>query len=173
MELLVKQAQLGDSESFVQLMEQNKNSMRRIAYGFFSDEEDVADAVQETVLSAYEHLHELQKAAYFKTWLMRILINNCKQIYNKKKKICLMDSPMESGMNDTYPSEDGFGRLLSLLPRDSRVIFQLYYGEQLTTKEISHILQQNEATVRSKIHRGKAYLREQLIAEKGCVYHEG
>ena len=42
---LVKKAQRGDPDSFVRLMELNKNSMQRVAYGFFHVEEDVADVI--------------------------------------------------------------------------------------------------------------------------------
>lgn len=55
-----------------------------------------------------------------------------------------------------------FKALLMSLPEDSRVIFQLYYGEQFTTKEIASILSMNENTVKSKLRRGKEQLRIEL-----------
>ena len=84
---LVKRAQRGDPDSFVRLMELNKNSMQRIAYGFFHEEEDVADVIQDTVLLAYEHIREVRKTEYFKSWLIRILINNCRRLYNSQKRV--------------------------------------------------------------------------------------
>ena len=157
---LVKKAQRGDPDSFVRLMELNKNSMQRVAYGFFHEEEDVADVIQDTVLLAYEHIGEVQKTEFFKSWLIRILINNCRKLYNSQKKV----KPQEwmedgEGKRDTYLSDNEFFRMLSLLPSESRVIFQLFYGEQFTTKEISRLLQMNESTIRSKLHRGKEQLR--------------
>lgn len=166
MEVLIKRAQKGDPDSFVQLMEINKNSMRKIAYGFFREEEDVADVMQETVLDAYEHIGELRRAEYFKTWLIRILINNCNSLYNSKKRMVLGEITAEEGMEDSYPSDDDFFRLLQMLPRESRVIFQLFYGEQLTTREISEILHMNESTVRSRLHRGKEQLRSRIRKEE-------
>ncbi len=157
---LVKRAQKGDPDSFVRLMELNKYSMQRVAYGFFHEEEDVADVIQDTVLKAYEHIREVRKTEYFKSWLLRILINNCRKLYNSQKKIQpqeLMGN--EEGKRDIYPSDNDFFRMLSILPSDSRVIFQLFYGEQFTTKEISGLLQMNESTVRSKLYRGKEQLR--------------
>lgn len=67
---------------------------------------------------------------------------------------------------DTYPEDNAFFSLLSMLHKDDRIIFQLYYGEEYTTKEISSILDLNENTVRSRIHRGKEQLRRQLQREE-------
>lgn len=52
--------------------------------------------------------------------------------------------------------------MLSALPDDSRVIFQLYYGEQFTVREIAEILDMNENTIKSRMHRGKEQLRVAL-----------
>lgn len=157
---LVKKAQKGDPDSFVRLMELNKDSMQRVAYGFFHEEEDVADVIQDTVLLAYEHIGELRKEKYFKSWLIRILINNCRKLYNSQKKVRPQEMVgNEEGKRDVYPSDNDFFRMLSILPQESKVIFQLFYGEQFTTKEISGLLQMNESTVRSKLHRGKEQLR--------------
>lgn len=86
MKVLVRRAQKGSADCFIRLMEENKQTLMRVAYGFFQNEEDVADAVAETVADAYEHIRELKKPEYFKTWLVRILINNCNRIYNENRK---------------------------------------------------------------------------------------
>ena len=76
MEKLVKKAKKGDAEAFITLMEQNKQTMKRVAYAYLGNEEDVADALQETILAAFEKLDTLKKPEFFRTWLTRILINN-------------------------------------------------------------------------------------------------
>jgi len=166
METLVKRAMKKDAESFIRLMEENKQSMLKVAYGFFSNEEDVADAMQQTVLNAYEHIGELKKAAYFKTWLIRILINNCNQLYNSRKHVAVGAGMAEEKYFDFYPEDNAFFNLLSLLNKDDRTIFQLYYGEGYTTKEISGMLDMKESTIRSRIHRGKEQLRRQIKGEE-------
>ena len=67
---------------------------------------------------------------------------------------------------DSYPEDNAFFLLLSLLHKDDRVIFQLYYGEEYTTKEISEILDIKESTIRSRIHRGKEQLRKKIHREE-------
>ena len=77
MELLVKKAKRGDAEAFITLIEENKQSMYKVARGFLRDQEDVADAMAETVLNCFEKIGSLKQDSYFKTWMIRILINNC------------------------------------------------------------------------------------------------
>lgn len=162
MKVLVKQAQRGNADAFIRLIEENKQALQRVAYGFFQNEEDVADAIQDTILDAFEHIGDLKKADFFKTWLIRILINNCNQIFNHNRKNFYTDTIPEREVPAANDSNLEFMELLQSLPPDSRLIFQLYYGEQFTTKEIGNILRMNESTVKSRLHRGKEQLRSQL-----------
>lgn len=165
MNTLVKRAQRGDEEAFISLMEECKMSFRRIAFGYLGNDEDVADAIQDTILDAFEHIGTLRKAEYFKTWVMRILINNCTRTYRRNKKSVTLKENVEIEGYDTGRADVEFKEMLMSLPEDSRSIFQLYFGEQFTTKEIAEILSLKENTVKSRIHRGKEQLRMSLLQE--------
>lgn len=169
MERLVRRAMRKDTESFIQLIEENRQSMMKVAYGFFTEEEDVADVMQQTILNAFEHIHELRKASYFKTWLIRILINNCNHLYDSKKQTVSEDMIIEYGKMDSYPVDNEFFQILSILQPNDRVIFYLYFGEEYTTKEIGRMLEMKESTVRSRIHRGKEQLRKHLHREEWAL----
>ena len=80
MNYLIKKARQGDTDAFVELMERQKQSMYKVARSYLHREEDIADAMQETVLDCYEKLGQLKSDRYFSTWLIRILINNCNDI---------------------------------------------------------------------------------------------
>lgn len=165
MDILVKKAQRGDAEAFIALIEECKMTLRRVAYGYLGNDEDVADAIQDTILAAYEHMNTLKRGEHFKTWLVRILINNCTKVWRQKKRSVSLEGEEHlghAGRTDAEQSDVEFKELLMSLPEDSRAIFQLYYGEQFTTREIALILDMNENTVRSRLHRGKEQLREQL-----------
>ena len=54
-------------------------------------EQDIADALQNTILSCYENIQRLREPKYFKTWLMRILINECKDILRQKNHAAELD----------------------------------------------------------------------------------
>lgn len=164
MKTLVKRAKSKDAEAFISLIEECKMTLKRVAIGYLGNDEDAADAIQDTILSAYEHIGDLQKDEYFKTWLVRILINHCTRIWRANKNKVSMEEGFENttGRADTAKSEMEFRELLFSLPEESRVIFQLYYGEQFTTREIADILNMKENTVKSRLHRGKEQLRMEL-----------
>jgi RNA polymerase sigma-70 factor (ECF subfamily) len=162
MNLLVKKAKRGDTEAFIALVEECRMTLKRVAIGYLGNEEDAADAIQDTILTAYEHIGKLKKDEYFKTWMVRILINHCTKIYRIHKKNAAWEREYEAESCDSGTADVEFRELLLALPEDSRMIFQLYYGEQFTTREIADILHVKENTVKSRLHRGKEQLREQL-----------
>ncbi len=162
MKVLVRRAQRGSADSFIRLIEKNKQTLMRVAYGFFQNEEDVADAVAETVADAYEHIRELKNPEYFKTWLVRILINNCNRMYNENRNRTGLDSIPEIAQESYEMAGVEFADMISSLSEEDRVIFQLFYGENFTTKEISELLYKKESTVKSRLHRGKEKLRTQM-----------
>lgn len=172
MEQLVRKAKKGDAEAFISLIESQRETMKRIAYAWLKNEEDAADAIQDTILDAYEHIGQLNKADYFRTWIVRILINNCTRIYRKNKKHVEFEISADAYTEERYSGDQNnmdpghaeieFYDLLQALPEDSRVIFQMYFGEQFTTAEIARLLHMKENTVKSRIHRGKEELRKQI-----------
>ena len=159
--LLVKKAQKQDMDAFVHLIEKNKTKLYKVAKSYLGNEEDVADAMQDTVLSAYEHIQELKNASYFKTWITRILINHCKDLLRQNKRCTVSDEIIQT--IDTAPEDDReFYALIGELPEDYRMIFLLYYGEEFHTSEIAQILDINENTVKSRLRRGREKLKRIL-----------
>ena len=59
-----------------------------------NNENDIEDIIQETMLSAYTNLKKLKNNSFFKTWIIRILINKCNQFY-KKKNLKSLDDKQE------------------------------------------------------------------------------
>lgn len=162
---LVKKAMRGDKEAFLALMDKHSDSMLRIAHGYLSQDADIADAIQDTILDAYEHLSSLKEPRYFKTWLIRILLNNCNHIYNKNKNYIPLEEISENLSDETQEIDTPlfrFHELLNCVSDENRLCFQLYYGEELTTKEIADILHINESTIRSRMHREKLKLKTKL-----------
>ncbi|MDE7017464.1 MAG: sigma-70 family RNA polymerase sigma factor [Lachnospiraceae bacterium] len=167
MDTLVKRAKNGDADAFISLIEECKMTLRRVALGYLGNDEDAADAIQDAILSAYEHIGKLQKEEHFKTWLVRILINHCTKIWRANKNKTSMDDGFCEmlGADDREKADVEFRELLFSLPKESRTIFQLYFGEQFTVREIAKILGMKENTVKSRIHRGKEKLRVELGQE--------
>lgn len=83
---LIKKAIYGDADAFLELMDVNSLAMYKVAKGILGNDDDVADAVQNTILTCFEKLNTLKKPRYFKTWMIRILINECNKILSHYKK---------------------------------------------------------------------------------------
>lgn len=163
--LLVKKAQKGDTDAFVELMEMHKMALYKVAKSYLKSEEDIADAMQDTILSAYEHIGELKKSAYFKTWITRILMNHCNDVLRRQRHFVKAgwEEEREEDRQGSAPSDDReFYELLSELSEDVRPIFLLHYGEGFSIKEVAQILDMNENTVKSKLMRGRKKLKTAL-----------
>ena len=72
---LVKRAKKGDKEAFILLMDHHRQMLYNTALLVLHREDDALDAIQDTILACWENLPSLQKDRYFKTWLVRILLN--------------------------------------------------------------------------------------------------
>lgn len=144
-----------DPEAFVKLMEMHKQSMVKTAKSYLSNEEDVADVVQEAILTCYEKLDSLKEPKYFKTWLIRIVINKCKDVLRKNRELSIMDELPEQGDMDRSMSDLEFMDLLESLDEKYRIILVLYYADGFNTREIGEILDMNERTVKTRLVRGR------------------
>lgn len=158
MKYLVKRAKKNDKEAFVELMELNKAGMYKVARSYLKNDEDIADAMQETVMTCYEKLDTLEQEKYFQTWLIRILINKCKNALQKKREECLLEEFPDVADPYDFESRLEFEELMNTLDEKYRTILTLYYVEGFNTREIAEILEMAESTVKTRLARGrKAY----------------
>lgn len=164
LEELVSRAVSYDEDAFVELMERHKRSMYKIAKTYLRRGEDAADAMSETVLDCFEHLGSLKETKYFTTWLVRILINNCKDILARNKGIGSLE---EEWVPEAVCGKDdqGFLDYLEPLPKDTRLMMILYYMWGFRTREIAELLNKKESTVKSKLLRGRAKIKQVFFPE--------
>lgn len=162
MRSLVKKAQQQDAEAFIQLMEMHKESMYKIAHSYLKRDADIADVMQETILDCFEKIQTLKDPNYFKTWLIRILINNCNDIIRKESKVCLLEH--YEGLEIEAVAEDltEFRELLNSIDEKYRTILILYYVEGYRIREIAGLLDMNESTVNSRLRRSRMMLKKEL-----------
>lgn len=165
-EELVEKAKNKDNEAFDKLILMMEKEMYLISKARLHSEDDIADAMQETILKAYKHIHKLRDNSLFKTWIIRILINECNTIYKKRNTISLDDNNMEIKDENNNNDKLSFYILIKNLTEEERTILTLYYYSKYTTKEISNILKIKENTIKSKIIRAKNKLRNEHGGEK-------
>lgn len=172
MEELVEKAKSNDEKAFDEIITLTKKEMYLIAKARLKNDEDIADVIQETILLCYKNIKKLKNNSYFKTWIIKILINECNKIYRKKGKndISFEDKEMENYIKSNEEEIPEFDTLINKLNDDEKLILTLYYYSGYTTKEISKIIKKNEGTIRSKISRAKDKLRKQYM--KGERYEK-
>lgn len=158
---LIKRAKNADAEAFDLLMRPQLQRMYRIAISMLENEEDAADAIQETVLKCWQKVGQLKNEEYFQTWLTRILINQCKDILKARKKYVLVEEMPEIEYEDQYETDD-WKAILNNLEEKYRVVMELYYVEGFSTKEIAKLLHIKEVNVRSRMSRGRKQLEQYL-----------
>lgn len=162
MEKLIKEAKAGNPDAFTRLMKSQMQNMYKTAGAILINDEDIADAVSETILSCWENMHSLKEDRFFKTWMTRILVNKCNDIIRKKQYYLDYDIP-EEPYNDTGFENAEWKEALSTISEKYRLVMVLYYIEGFSTGDISCILDIPEGTVRSRLARG----REQLAGAYG------
>ena len=110
------------------------------------NDQDCADAIQETIVKAFSKIGTLRNDKYAKTWLIRILINECYTLLRKSSKLVSLE-----GMNEMTEIEEDqktdYGdlyRAVNSLKEDLRMPVILYYIEDFNIKEIAQILEITE-----------------------------
>ena len=151
----VKLAKAGDKTAFSALIDCHRLTLYRIAKGLLVSDFDAADAIQETIISAYTNIGDLEKDEFFKTWLIRILINECKKISRRSDKIVSLEKISEQAVSDTYPSDDSTSGFINMLDLNLKQVTILHYYEDFNVKEIATILNIFQGTVKSRLSRAR------------------
>ncbi|QAA33310.1 RNA polymerase sigma factor [Clostridium manihotivorum] len=155
-------AKKGDKDAFIRMIQSNKQSLYRVAVSFLSDSHDVEDAIQASIIKAYEGIGKLRKDEYFKTWIIRIVINQCKDILKKNKRlISIEEVSIDEGFTDDLTKLEIISAIKQL-DSDLRIVTTLFYFEDMAQKDIAKILSIPEGTVRSRLSRARSKLYELL-----------
>lgn len=171
-EQLIEKAQKGDKQAFTDLVLGIKIELYKIAKSRITNESDIDDAIQETMIELFKSIKKLRDPKKFKMWAIKILINKCNKIYKKKHKkdISIDEYNVEkfiiTNSFKEIEADINFYNLIKNLKYEERIIIILYYMEKYTTKEISKILHMKENTVKSHLFRAKKTIKIQLEGEK-------
>lgn len=168
MEELIKKIQTGDELAFKKLTQNVENDLYRIARTRLIDDDDIKDAIQNTMLITYKNSKKIRNFEAFKTWMFKVLINECNKIYNKNKKNkVIFEKILNGSVYEQYrdPIEDvhnklNFDILISKLSYEERIALTLYYNSGLSYSQISKILKANENTIKSRITRAVQKLKK-------------
>jgi RNA polymerase sigma-70 factor (ECF subfamily) len=171
-----------DTIAFEALMRRYNGRLFRVARAILKDDGEAEDALQEAYIAAYSHIAGFRADATLSTWLTRIVINEALGRLRRRKRDVVVpftapahrdqdeevpivsDDPAASPEGATLRSE--LRRLLERrideLPVAFRTVFLLREVEELSVEETAECLSIPEPTVRSRLFRARALLRDSL-----------
>jgi RNA polymerase sigma-70 factor (ECF subfamily) len=182
-ESLIQQAQRGDVVAFNRLVVQYQELVFNVAYRIMGDPAAAEDVAQETFITAYQSLRTFRGGS-FKSWLMRVATNRCYDELRRRKRRPQSSLDELTDENESYaflrsPTDgpeahrqrvelaQAIERCLKALPDDQRIATVLGDVEGYDYQEIAAITRVSLGTVKSRISRARAKLRDCLQAVGG------
>ncbi len=127
--------------------------------------EDAEDVFQETFLALVKSHRAFHGEEHLKAWLIRVAMNQCKKKYRSNAGYQLvepekMEMLLESTGGEQQTGQDGSFELLCGLADKYRRVMELFYVEEIPSREIAQILRISESAVRKRLQRGREMLRQ-------------
>ncbi|CAM4015962.1 RNA polymerase sigma factor SigW [Cohnella lubricantis] len=177
---LARLARKGDQRAFAEIVDLYKDKLYHLAYRMMNNRQEAEDIVQECFLRVYKHLDRYDENQKFSTWIYRIATNLCIDRLRKRKPTYSLDaeSSEHEGL-DGYammPSDDRTPESEMLLSETQRIIREaietlppkyksvivLRYLQDMSLQEISEVMGMPVTTVKTRVHRGREYMRKKL-----------
>lgn len=149
-----------------ELVEMYKDNIYAAAFNICKSAADAEDVVQDTFLQYYMTKKEFDDEKHIRYWILRVAINKAKNIqssFRRKNEISLEDY-VETLTFETPESRELFEEVMKL-PEKYRVVIHLFYYEDYSVKEIAKILRTTESSVKVRLSRGRAKLKDALKEE--------
>ena len=179
---LIASARKGDVRAFNQLVMLYQSMVYNVAVRVLGDPDAAADATQDAFLSAFKAMGRFRGGS-FKAWLLRIVTNACYdqlRVKQRRPTSSLDDLPVESDhtpyLHDPAEKPDEFVErqelnhmiqvAISTLPVEQRVVVVLYDVQGLSYQEIAQATGLSLGTVKSRLSRGRAKLRNYLVEQR-------
>jgi RNA polymerase sigma-70 factor (ECF subfamily) len=180
---VIEQVMAGNTALYEIIMRRYNQRLYRVALSILRDPAEAEDVMQDAYVRAYQHLDQFAGHAAFSTWLTRIAVNQA--LYRLKarhrdQQMAEFEADEEESMKVTEPSLDPeqrasvmeVGRLLEEavleLPSQYRSVIMLRDVEELSTAETAAALELTEENVKTRLHRGRAMMRNLLYARVGA-----
>lgn len=174
---LIDRILAGDKPLYELIVRRYNPYLYKIGRSYNYNHEDTQDLMQDTYVDAYKNLSHFEKRSGFKTWIVRIMLNNC---YHKNKKsgykneflrdtIHENSKPMfNNSTNDAGKQANNreLGRIieqsLANIPEDYGMVFSLREMNGFNVSETAELLRISESNVKTRLSRAKAMLRNEI-----------
>jgi RNA polymerase sigma-70 factor, ECF subfamily len=169
-EVLLRRFAGGDVAALGELARRHEKSLLGLARGLLDWRTDAAcDAVQETWVRVIRYAGSFKERSSFKTWVYRIVINQCHTMRAKKRPLSLSHAAADR-VDESRPQVQGETQQLlreqvAKLPEDRRVVVLLCYHDGLTHEQAAEVLEIPIGTLKSRLHAALTDLRKRMPAE--------
>lgn len=171
----------GDKTVFAQMVDIYADRLYNLVFKLLGNPQEAEDALQETFVSVFRHIHRFEGRSQLGTWLYRIAYNTAMMHLRKKHPVTVsIDEPITMDDGETAPRqlhdwsdmpEDKLmtgenlaymEKVIQQLPEPLLSVFILRDIEGLSTAETGDVLNLSESAVKSRLHRARLFLRERL-----------
>ena len=139
-----------------------EQTLYRVAKSILFYESDCEDAVQDAILKAYLKLHTLKQEQFFKTWIVRILINECYQKKSHRKETVSFEEYFENTLAEENKDYTELYTAVMQLDDKFRLPIILHYIEGYSVEDIKKIMKIPSGTVKSRLHKARLELKTTL-----------
>ena len=151
-----------DGNRFSQEVRELSPTLYRISMSMLRHEQDAQDALQQALEKAWAKRDKVRESA-FKPWLTTILVNECRDMLRRKKRLFVTDAVTDSPV----PAHDMSLRdALDRLSEKYRTPFLLRHMENFSEKEIAAMLRLPGSTIRGRLYRAKQQLQVELTEKE-------
>lgn len=166
---VVDQCKANDRKAQMQLYKQYCDGMYCVAMRYVKNGDDAEDVVQESFIKAFQRLHQFKGEVTFGAWLKRIVINKSIDFLKTKKNrmVELEENHLHLSEDEDWSIEDDttievVKKTIEQLPDKYKYVVMMFLIEGYDHREISEVLELTETASRTRLLRGKSYLKELL-----------
>ena len=164
----------GETALFEILIRRNNPFLYKTGRSYNYSHEDTQDLMQETLIQAFVNLPKFENRSSFKTWIVRIMLNNCFQKQQKlgfkseapneitEKSMPMFSNPQQSDTQQNVTNRElqhVIENALQQVPEDYRIVFSLREINGFNVAETAEILNISESNVKVRLNRAKSMLR--------------
>ncbi len=146
-----------EERPFTQKLLESELMLYRIACALLRSEADRQDAMQETALKAWKNRASLREEQYFRTWISRIMVNECHNLHRKNSRYVPVEELPDRPAPDSGEQETRL--MLESLPEKQRIPLVLHYLEGFSLEEIARVQHISLALVKYRMHQARKALR--------------
>lgn len=174
---IIERINKGETALFEILIRRYNPYLYKVGRSYHFNHEDTQDLMQDTFIDAFIHLTQFENRATFKTWIIRIMLNNCYKRNQKhsfknehNQNISENSKPLFSSQQQTDTQQiilnkelnNIIEKALKQVPSDYRMVFSLREMTGLNVAETASLLNISETNVKVRLNRAKTMLKKEI-----------